>query len=289
MKTLYTSLLLLSLLSSASAELPFKKKPQEFQTRVPAEVAHTLQEGSAVQRNDLALELGIYAPNPSSGAVKSNAPCVDFSHMDERQVKLRADAENALLIADSSVCDSTYLVIFDKAPKSEWRHVQTIRLSARTGRPEITYAELIQPGVSEILVYHEMTSESGTYSQQDFVVLKLLRDRVEVILDTTQTQRNHADEPSSQRYDQPSSDPNINLQCDEGPSQFGGAISDSGERGDHRQSGEPHPLPHLDVGSWAGAFSSGSVRRGRCHARASSAEETRGPAFKAGPQVAGNR
>lgn len=187
MKTLYTSLLLLSLLSFASAELPFKKKPQEFQTRVPGEVAHTLQEGSAVQRNDLALELGIYAPNPSSGAVKSNAPCVDFSHMEERQVTLRAGTENALLIADSSVCDSTYLVIFDKAPKSEWRHVQTIRLAARTGHPEITYAELIQPGVSEILVYHEMTSEGGTYSQQDFVVFKLLRDRVEVILDTTQS------------------------------------------------------------------------------------------------------
>jgi len=186
MKPLSTSLLLLSLLASASAELPFKKKPQEFQTRVPGEVAHTLQEGSAVQRNDLALELGIYAPNPSSGAVKSNSPCVDFSHIDQREVKLRADAENALLIADSSVCDSTYLVIFDKAPKSEWRHVQTIRLAARIGRPEITYAELIQPGVSEILVYHETTSETGTYSQQNFVVLKLLHDRVEAVLDTTQ-------------------------------------------------------------------------------------------------------
>lgn len=187
MKTFYTSLLILSLLSSASAELPFKKKPQEFQTRVPGEVAHTLQEGTAVQRNDLALELGIYAPNPSSGAVKSNAPCVDFTHMDERQVKLRAEAENALLIAYSSVCDSTYLVVFDKAPKSEWRHVQTIRLAARTGRPEITYAELIQPGVSEMLVYNETTSETVTSSQQDFVVLKLLHDRVEVILDTTQS------------------------------------------------------------------------------------------------------
>src|SRR5664279_4493378 len=153
MKTLYTSLLLLFLLSSANAELPFKKKPQEFQTRVPAEVAHTLQQGSAVQRNDLALELGIYAPNPSSGAVKSNSPCVDFSRVDERQPKLLPDSENTLLIADSSVCESTYLVIFEKTPKSEWRHIQTIRLSARTGRPEITYAELIHPGSSEILVY----------------------------------------------------------------------------------------------------------------------------------------
>jgi hypothetical protein len=186
MKTLHTSLVFLALLASASADLPFKKKPQEFQTRVPADVAKTLRDGSPEQRNNLALELGIMAPNPSSGKVKSNSPCVDFSHVEERPVTLRSGAENVLLLADSSACDSLYLVVFDKAPKSEWRHVQTVRLAARTQRPEITFAELIQPGVSEILVHHEVTLESGAATEQDFVVLKLLHDRVAVVLDTTE-------------------------------------------------------------------------------------------------------
>ena len=186
MKTLYTALVFLALLASASADLPFKKKPQEFQTRVPADVARTLRDGSPAQRNDLALELGIMAPNPSSGLVKSNSPCVDFNHVEERPVTLRSGAENVLLLADSSACDSLYLVVFDKAPKSEWRHVQTVRLAARTQRPEITFSELIQPGVSEILVHHDVTLESGAATEQDFVVLKLLHDRVAVVLDTTE-------------------------------------------------------------------------------------------------------
>jgi hypothetical protein len=189
MKTLYTSLLVFAFLLPASAELPvpFKKKPQqEFQTRVPADVAKTLRDGSPEQRNNLALELGIMAPNPSSDKVKSNSPCVDFTHVEEKPVTLRAGAENELLLADSSACDSLYVVVFDKAPKSEWRHVQTVRLAARTQRPEITFSELIQPGVSEILVHREVTSETGDASQQDFVVLKLLHDRVEAVLDTTE-------------------------------------------------------------------------------------------------------
>lgn len=187
MKTFYTSVLVFAFLLSASAELPFKKKPQQdFQTRVPAEVAKTLLDGSPEQRNNLALELGIMAPNPSSEKVKSNSPCVDFTHVEEKAVTLRAGAENELLLADSSSCDSLYLVIFDKAPKSEWRHVQTVRLAARTQRPEISFLELIQPGVSEILVHKEVAFEDGAASQQDFVVLKLLHDRVEAVLDTTE-------------------------------------------------------------------------------------------------------
>ena len=92
----------------------------------------------------------------------------------------------SLLLADSSECDSTYIVVFDKAPKSEWRHVQTVRLPSRAQRPEVTFAELIQPGVSEIVVHHETSRDSGSVQQENFVVLKMLHDRVEVVLDTTE-------------------------------------------------------------------------------------------------------
>src|ERR1017187_8587386 len=99
MKTFYTSLLVFAFFLPAIAELPlpFKKKPQqEFQTRVPADVAKTLRNGSPAQRNDLAIELGIVAPNPSSGKVNSNSPCVDFTHVEEKPVTLRTGAENEL-------------------------------------------------------------------------------------------------------------------------------------------------------------------------------------------------
>jgi len=174
------------LAATALADFPFKKKPQEFQTRVPADVANTLRSGSAVQRNDLALELGIFAPNPSNAAAKANAPCVTFHHVEERPVTLRAGAENVVLLADSTECDSTYIVVFDKAPKSEWRHVQTVRLPSRAQRPEVTFVELIQPKVSEIVVHHETSRDSGSVQQENFVVLKLLHDRVAVVLDTTE-------------------------------------------------------------------------------------------------------
>lgn len=185
MKKLFLLLFALGICATAPAELPFKKKPQEFQTRKPDETAETLRNGTAVQRNDLALELGILAPNPANGA-NSNSPCVDFNHVEQRPVKLRAGAENMVLLAESTACDSLYVAVFDKAPKSEWRHVQTVRLAARTQRPEISFAELIQPGVSEILVHKELTLDSGGARQQDFVVLKIVQDRVEVVLDTTE-------------------------------------------------------------------------------------------------------
>jgi hypothetical protein len=139
-----------------------------------------------VQRNDLALELGIFAPNPSKPDTNSNSPCVTFHHVEERPVVLRAGAENVVLLADSTECDSTYIVVFDKAPKSEWRHVRTVRLPSRARRREVTFADVVHPGVSEILVHHENTRDSGSEQQEDFVVLKMLDERMDVVLDTTE-------------------------------------------------------------------------------------------------------
>jgi len=185
-KILFVSALILGLTANTLADLPFKKKQQEFVTRKPDEVAHTLDEGTPTQRGQLALELGIFAPNPSKLGTDSNSPCVNFHHVESRPVTLRAGAENVILLADSSECDSVYILVFDKAPKSEWRHVQTVRLPASAQRPEISFAELIQPGVSEILVHKETTRDSGGSQQQDFVVLKLVGDRVEVVMDATE-------------------------------------------------------------------------------------------------------
>jgi hypothetical protein len=177
---------MLALAVATFADFPFKKKQQEFTTHNPGDVANTLRSGTAVQRNDLALELGILAPNPSKPGTDSNSPCVDFHHVEERPVTLHAGSENVVLLADSTECDSTYLVVFDKAPKAEWRHVQTVRLPSRAQRPEITFVELIQPKVSEIVVHHETTRDTGSVQQENFVVLKLLHDRMEVVLDTTE-------------------------------------------------------------------------------------------------------
>lgn len=186
MKILYMSVLVLAMAGSAIGELPFKKKQQDFVIRKPDEVAHTLQNGTAVERNNLATELRIFAPNPSKPGTDSNSPCVNFHHMESRPVVLQSGAENVVLLADSSECDSTYILVFDKAPKSEWRHVQTVRLPANAQRPEVSFVELIQPGVSEILVDKETTRDSGTTQQQDFVVLKLVGDRIEVVMDATE-------------------------------------------------------------------------------------------------------
>ena len=186
MKILCTSVLILALAATAPADFPFKKKPAEFTTHKPSDVADTLRSGTAVQRNDLALELGILTPNPSDSATKSNSPCVNFHHVEERSVTLRAGYENVVLLADASECDSTYIVVFDKAPKSEWRHVQTVSLPSRAQRPEVSFAELIQPGVSEIVVHRETTRDSGSAQQESFVVLKMLHDRMEVVLDAAE-------------------------------------------------------------------------------------------------------
>jgi hypothetical protein len=186
MKVVCTSVLLLALAAPALADFPFKKKETEFKTHAPADVAKTLRSGTPVQRNDLALELEILAPNPSVPGTTANSPCVDFGHVEERPVTLRAGSENEVLLADSSSCDSTYIVVFDKAPKSEWRYVQTVRLPSRAQRPEVSFAELIHPGVSEILIRHETIRDSGDAQQENFVVLKLLHDRVETVLDASE-------------------------------------------------------------------------------------------------------
>jgi hypothetical protein len=186
MKILGISILMSALSATALSDFPFKKKPQEFTTHSPSEIAHTLDEGAAAQRSDLARELGIFAPNPSRPGTDSNSPCVNFQRMESRPVALRAGSENVVLLADSSECDSTYIVVFDKAPKSEWRLVQTVRLPSHAQRPEISFAELIQPGVSEILVHKETTRDSGSARQLDFVILKLIGDRVEIVLDATE-------------------------------------------------------------------------------------------------------
>ncbi len=180
------ALLVLSLVQSLTAQFPFGKKEKEFQTHEPDAVAGTLRSGNPTQRSQLATELNIMAPNFSDAAAKSTAPCVSFDQVNERQVRLRADAANAVIVADSGECDSTYLIVFDKERKAEWRHVQTVRLSSHVQRPEVSFAELVQPGVSEIVVHRETTRESGSAQQENYVVLKLLHNRLVPVLDTVE-------------------------------------------------------------------------------------------------------
>ena len=181
---------LLCLVGVSNAQLHLrlinKDKDKDFKTHDPDQVADTLRSGADPQRSELANELAIMAPNASNLAAKSSAPCTSFNHVEERQVRLRADADNAVIIADSGECDSTYLIIFDRGRKSEWRQVQTVRLYSRVQHPEISFAELVQAGVSEIVVHRETTRESGANEQENFVVLKLLRDRLVTVLDTVE-------------------------------------------------------------------------------------------------------
>ena len=50
----------------------------------------------------------------------------------------------------------------------------------------VSFAELIQQGVSEIVVRKETTRDSGGAQEQDFVVLKLIDDRLEVVMNATE-------------------------------------------------------------------------------------------------------
>ena len=172
--------------TTSSAQVPFEEEGQGLQTHEPDAVADTLRSGNPEQRSQLATELDIMAPNFSNPSAKSDAPCVSFDRVDERQVRLRADADNAVIVADSGECDSTYLIVFDKEKKSEWRHVQTVRLSARVQHPEVSFAELVQPGISEVVVHRETTRDSGSAQQENFVILKLLHDRLVPVLDTVE-------------------------------------------------------------------------------------------------------
>jgi hypothetical protein len=187
MKIFYTSVLVVYFVVVSFAQVPFlKKKDQDFKTREPDAVAGTLRSGNPTQRSQLATELEIMAPNFSDPAAKSNAPCVSFNRVDERRVRLRADADNAVIVADSGECDSTYLIVFDKERKSEWRHVQTVRLSWHIQHPEVSFAELVQPGVSEVVVHRETTRDSGSAQQENFMVLKLLHNRLVPVLDAVE-------------------------------------------------------------------------------------------------------
>jgi hypothetical protein len=187
MKIFCASVLLVYFVAVSFAQVPFlKKKDQDFKTHDPDAVAGTLRSGNPTQRSQLATELDIMAPNFSDPAAKSNAPCVSFNRVDERRVRLRADADNAVIVADSGECDSTYLIVFDKERKAEWRHVQTVRLSWRAEHPEVSFAELVQPGVSEVVVHRETTRDSGSAQQENFVVLKLLHNRLVPVLDTVE-------------------------------------------------------------------------------------------------------
>jgi hypothetical protein len=187
MKIFCASVLVVYFVAVSFAQVPFlKKKDQDFKTHEPDAVAGTLRSGNPTQRSQLATELDIMAPNFSDPAAKSNAPCVSFNRVDERRVRLRADADNAVIVADSGECDSTYLIVFDKERKSEWRHVQTVRLSWHIQHPEVSFAELVQPGVSEVVVHRETTRDSGSAQQENFVVLKLLHNRLVPVLDTVE-------------------------------------------------------------------------------------------------------
>lgn len=188
MRILCTAMFLACLLTVSSAQVPFlKKKDKDFKTHEPDAVAETLRSGNAEQASQLATELNIMAPDSSNPSAKPSAPCPSFDRVDERQVKLRADADNAVIVADSGECDSTYLIVFDKERKGEWQHVQTVRLPARVEHPEVSFAELVGPGISEVVVHRETTRDSGSAQQENFVILKLLHERLVTVLDTVES------------------------------------------------------------------------------------------------------
>jgi len=188
MKIFCTAVFLTCLLAASSAQVPFlKKKDKDFKTHEPDAVAETLRSGNPEQRSALATDLNIMAPDSSNPSAKPSAPCPSFDRVDERQVKLRADADNAVIVADSGECDSTYLIVFDKESKGEWQHVQTVRLPARVEHPEVSFAELVGPGTSEVVVHRETTRDSGSAQQENFLILKLLHSRLVTVLDTVES------------------------------------------------------------------------------------------------------
>ena len=180
-------LLLLCLAVAAHAQLhiPLLKKDKD-KTYDPDTVAGTLRNADAKARNDLAAELRIMAPDPSNPSAVSDAPCTTFNQVDEKKLRLRPDADNALIIAYSSQCDSTYLIAFEHENKAEWKHLHTLRLASRIQKPEISYADMVEPGVSEILVHRETTRDTGGTEQENFVVIKLLHDRLVPVLDAVE-------------------------------------------------------------------------------------------------------
>lgn len=170
----------------AQLHIPFKKKDNDFKTYNVDSVAETLRRGQKQPVNDLAGELHIAAPDPSRSSAISDAPCTSFSQVDEKKLRMQSNAENAVIVAYSAECDSTYLMIFEEGNKSEWRHLHTLRLPSRVQKPDISFAEMIQPGVSEVLVHRETLRDTGGEEQENFVVLKLLHERLMPVLDAVE-------------------------------------------------------------------------------------------------------
>ena len=151
--------------------------------------------------------------------------------------------------------------------------MQTVRLPSRAQRPEITFAELIQPGVSEILVHHETTRDSGGAQQEDFVVLKMLHDRVAVVLDTTEKSEITLTNGTPSETDNLHTDADFDVFRAEVRAELSCTVPHPGKAGRDRQQDHYHSLSSSGPGTrnW-----SVSVRRrltGETRGRATACEE----------------
>lgn len=179
-------LLCLPWIAPAQMHLPLKKKDPDTKTHNLDKVVETLRGGEKPALNDLATELHIMAPDPSNPSAVSDSVCNSFSQVEDKKLRMKQDAQDAVIVAYSKDCDSTYFIAFEEANKSGWRHLSTLRLSSRVQKPEVTYAEILRPGVSEVLVHGAITRDAGSVQQANFLVLQLWHDRLRSVLDTVE-------------------------------------------------------------------------------------------------------
>jgi hypothetical protein len=149
----------------------------------PEEIARILGNGDqeAVARVAEANELVI--PKEESNGAKANVPCQSFQSVRLRTVVLNEPGPQQVIEARSDSCEYFYLVVLERSYKGEWKRIATLPIRFHARDVRITYEALLGTRENQILV-HGYTAGWGTgIWEYDFLVLRYVKGRFQVVLD----------------------------------------------------------------------------------------------------------
>lgn len=176
-------------------DLPsLRAEPQSPFLPSPSKIREILLHGGQVEKKRMVESLKLFLPRGARWG-NEQLPCLEYqtitgqaSTIELSQVVLKAPKPYTVIVAKPQDCEYQFLVVMDQIAPGRWAHLATVPILAKNWEPEISFARLIDPDESEIIVRNRTTDTGLGMHQRNITILKLFEGGLSVIFNEVEKQ-----------------------------------------------------------------------------------------------------
>jgi len=148
-----------------------------------SELQSRLLSGNEDDRSQLSEQLRLMIPKWTRVGATKDVPCTVFDSVRPYDANFSSTIQGVLLEVYSSTCQYTFLTVLQHLPSGDWRYIDTQPFWSQDHEPKVNLESLVEEGTKEIVVDGYLVDKGTGIYQTNYAVLKLLQDKLRVVLD----------------------------------------------------------------------------------------------------------